>query len=749
MKRLGVLTSGGDAPGMNAALRAVVRTSLEVGAEVFGIYEGYRGMIDGGERIKRFEWDDVGGILHQGGTMIGSARCEAFRRRDGRRQAVHNLVQNGIDALVVIGGDGSLTGADLLRQEWSSLLHELADTEAISQADAERHPYLSIVGLVGSIDNDMMGTDMTIGADTALHRVTDAIDAITSTAASHQRAFVVEVMGRHCGYLALMGALASGADFAIIPENPPEGDEWEDKMCEILREGRRIGRRDSIVIVAEGATDRKGNPLTCQYIRQVLEEKMGEDVQITVLGHVQRGGSPTAYDRTMSTLVGQAAAKIALTATANDEPCLVGIKDNRIHLSPLMECVSTNQQVNEAIESLDFETAYRLRGSSFRASFDILRTLVRAAPRPPKPNQRQLHIAVLNAGAPAPGMNATVRAAVRLGVDHGHKLLGVERGFHGLIHNQTKALEWMAVNGWAPTGGSELGTSRHTPRGGDFYAIAQTLEEHQIDAMVMVGGWAGYEACMALHAERRSFPAFNIPIVCIPASIDNNLPGAEYSIGADTALNSVVDVIDKIKQSAVASNRCFIIEVMGGYCGYLALMSTLACGGERVYLHEEGVKLAELQRDIELLIDGFQHGKRMALMVRNEFANSLYTTPFLAALFEEESQDLFTVRTSILGHMQQGGNPTPSDRIMAARMASEAIKFLEQVNQQTASDPPAVCLGMMEDEIKLTPFHEIPRLYDIEHQRPKAQWWMDLRQVARILAQPGPQFHSSRLQSSK
>lgn len=742
MKRLGVLTSGGDAPGMNAVLRAVVRTALDKGAEVYAIYEGYQGMIDGGNRIRALNWDGVGGILHKGGTIVGSARCLAFRTVEGRRQAVRNLLSNEIDCLVVIGGDGSLTGADLLRREWQDHVTDLVQTGEIAAEVATRHPYLAIAGVVGSIDNDMIGTDMTIGVDTALHRITDAIDAISSTAASHQRAFVVEVMGRHCGYLALMGALASGADFAIIPENPPHGDNWEEKMCEILREGRQSGRRDSIVVVAEGAVDRRtGQPITCQYIKQVLEEKLGEDARITVLGHVQRGGSPSAYDRILSTLMGRAAAIAALDATAATEPCLVGIKNNRICLQPLMECVNINHEVNKSIHSLDFERAYELRGPSFKASFDILRTLVRAFPHPPQPGQRQLRIAILNAGAPAPGMNATVRAAVRLGVDRGHQPFGVYRGFRGLISNQLTPLNWMDVNGWAPVGGSELGTSRKVPEGSDFYAIARTLEEQQIDAIIVIGGWAGYQSAYSLYQERRNFPAFNIPIICVPASIDNNLPGAEYSIGSDTALNSITDVIDKIKQSAVASNRCFIIEVMGGYCGYLATMSALSSGAERVYLNEEGVKLTDLEHDLDLLTTGFRQGKRLALMIRNEFANPLYTAPFLAALFEEESKDLFNVRVSVLGHMQQGGNPTPIDRIMATRMASEAVKFVERACNNPAEEPPAVCLGMIEDQIKYTPLYEIPRIYDVEHQRPKQQWWMELRSVVHMLAQPGPQFH--------
>ena len=258
-RRLAILTSGGDAPGMNAAVRSVVRTALERGAQVFAIYEGYQGMVDGGDQIREMNWDSVGGILNLGGTIIGTARSDDFRTHEGRRIAARNLIEREIDSLVVIGGDGSLTGADVFRQEWPSLLKELIELGEISAETAERHTNLLIVGLVGSIDNDMYGTSMTIGADTALHRITEAIDAIASTAASHQRAFVVKVMGRNCGYLALMAALATGAEWVLIPENPPPWDNWEDKMAADLQRGRKAGRRDSIVVMAEGARDKYGN----------------------------------------------------------------------------------------------------------------------------------------------------------------------------------------------------------------------------------------------------------------------------------------------------------------------------------------------------------------------------------------------------------------------------------------------------------------------------------------------------------
>ncbi|HNB54326.1 MAG TPA: 6-phosphofructokinase, partial [Anaerolineales bacterium] len=391
-KRLGVLTSGGDAQGMNAAVRAVVRTALEMGMQPYAIYEGYRGMVEGGRMIRKMDWESVGGILHQGGTIIGTARCMEFMTREGRLQAAHNLILNGIDNLIVIGGDGSLTGANIFREEWSGLLKELAETGKISHEIVDLHPDLTIVGMVGSIDNDMCGTDMTIGADTALHRIVTAIDAISSTAASHQRGFVVEVMGRRCGYLALMAGLSTGADWILIPESPPNLDNWEDKMCSVLRAGREAGRRDSIVIVAEGAIDRHGKEISAEYVKKVLEEKLGEDTRVTILGHVQRGGAPSAFDRNLSTLCGHEAVKAIASGDVRGQAWMIGIRGNRVTRAPLMGCVNETHMVNQAIKSQNFEQAMQLRGASYAESFRIVRTFVRALPHPPKPGQRRFRL---------------------------------------------------------------------------------------------------------------------------------------------------------------------------------------------------------------------------------------------------------------------------------------------------------------------------------------------------------------------
>lgn len=720
---------------MNAAVRAVVRTALDRGAETFAIYDGYQGMYEGGDKIRPIDWRNVGGILNKGGTIIGTARCDVFRTRPGRSQAVYNLLTQGIDRLAVIGGDGSLTGANLLRQEWPELVAELVENGRIHPEMAEKHSQLTVVGLPGSIDNDIYGTDITIGADTALKRITDAIDAITSTAASHQRTFVVEVMGRRCGYLAMMGAIASGADWALIPESPPNLDNWEDKMCAVLRKGRQNGRRDSIVVVAEGAQDRKGNPITSSYLRQVLEEKMGEDTRVTILGHVQRGGAPTCFDRNLSTILGSAAVDVLLSESYTGQGHLMGLRGNRPTLTPLDECLQQTKAIGEALKNCDFDTAMNLRGNGFKEAFQTLRTLVRSLPRDPEPGQRRLRMGVLNAGAPAPGMNTAVRAVVRLGLDRGHIMMGISNGIRGLIEGSIEEFNWMSVNGWAHVGGSELGSNRHLPEGSDFYAIARNIEEHGLQGLVVIGGWSAYQAALQLHEQRHIFPAFNIPIVCVPATIDNDLPGAELSIGADTALNNIMEAVDKIKQSAVASRRVFVVEVMGNKCGYLALMSAIATGAERVYLHEEGVTLKDLERDVTQLIRGFKQGKPLGLVIRSEGANETYTTDFIKALFEEEGRHLFNVRKAVLGHLQQGGDPTPFDRILATRFAAKSIAHLEEQIEQP--EPRSVCLGQVGGLFSYTNLEDVPRMIDKKNGRPKKQWWLSLRGMARILAQPG------------
>jgi len=309
-KRIAVLTSGGDAPGMNAAIRAVVRTGLDKGWEVFGIRQGYAGLISGNTMTLGAR--DVGGIMQRGGTMLGSARCPEFETEDGRLKAIHQLHQQKIDGLVVIGGNGSQNGA-----------------HALSKMG------FPVIGIASTIDNDLYGSEITIGVDTALNIALETIDRLKVTASSHQRAFLVEVMGRNCGYLALMAGIAGGAEAVVIPEVEIDPE----VLARELHSAYKRGKPHAIVVVSEGA----------QYNAQKLSRyfgehaRMGFELRVTILGHVQRGGTPTASDRLLATRMGATATEYL---ARGDYGVMMGLIKGEIAATSLNEVVSTKKPLD-------------------------------------------------------------------------------------------------------------------------------------------------------------------------------------------------------------------------------------------------------------------------------------------------------------------------------------------------------------------------------------------------------------------
>lgn len=716
---------------MNPAIRAVIRCALAKKADVFAIFEGYQGLVEGGDKIRQVDWSFVSGIMNKGGTVIGSARCKEFRTREGRKQAALNLVSNGINYLVVIGGDGSLTGANLMRTEWVGLLEELITDGKITSDILKIYEHLAIVGLVGSIDNDMCGTDNTIGADTALHRILEAVDAILSTAVSHQRTFVVEVMGRNCGWLALMTGIATEADYVLIPEDPPE-DGWETRIAEGLDRSRESGRRCSLVVVAEGAIDRQGKAISASYVKKVLEGH-GHDTRLTILGHVQRGGTPSAVDRVVSTMMGVAAVKWVLSSTPADEPVMIGMQGNKIVKNPLMQCVEITRQVGKHIEAKEFSKAFEARGPSFHLAWRIYNILSKPSYAVKEIPKKNIKIAVVHSGAPSPGMNAAVRAIVRLGLHAGYTVLAVQNGFSGLAKGQVQEMQWLSVNGWALKGGSELGTTRAIPTADNIADIAQVIEKHEIKALIMFGGYTGYQAAIALDKYKSSYPCLDIPVLCVPGTIANNVPATDNSVGTDTALNNILDAVDKIKQSAVASRRVFVVEVMGADCGFLAAISALATGAERAYINEEGVTLKDLQTDVKMLINRFEMNNKLGLIITSEKASEAYSTSFITALFKEEGSKIFDVRESILGHLQQGGAPSALDRTSAAALMGFCMELLEK-SANANQKQPSGAVGMIDGEVAFTPFEQWTALLHPTFRRPKVQWWMELIPTLKTLA---------------
>ncbi|XP_034717832.1 ATP-dependent 6-phosphofructokinase, platelet type isoform X8 [Etheostoma cragini] len=739
-KAIAVLTSGGDAQGMNAAVRAVVRMGLYVGAKVYFIHEGYQGMVDGGENIKEATWESVSSMLQVGGTVIGSARCKEFRSHEGRLKAAHNLVQRGITNLCVIGGDGSLTGANLFREEWSGLLGELAEQGLIDADAVQMYSALHIVGMVGSIDNDFCGTDMTIGTDSALHRIIEVVDAIMTTAQSHQRTFVLEVMGRHCGYLALVSALACGADWVLIPEMPPE-DGWEDKMCEKLSANRAGMKRLNIIIVAEGAIDRNNAPITTDYVKDLVVKCLGFDTRVTILGHVQRGGTPSAFDRILASRMGVEAVLALLETTANTPACVVSLCGNQSVRLPLMECVQMTQEVQRAMDGRRFEEAVKLRGRSFENNLKTYKLLAHRKPESELPVSN-FNVAVLNVGAPAAGMNAAVRSAVRVGISEGHKMFAVSDGFEGFYKGQIKEIKWADVGGWTGQGGSLLGTKRTLPAK-HIDKIAEQMRKHNINALLIVGGFEGFLSLLELLTARGKFDEFCVPMVMVPATVSNNVPGSDLSIGADTALNAITNTCDRIKQSASGTKRrVFIIETMGGYCGYLASVGGLAAGADAAYIYEEPFDIRDLQANVEHLTEKMKTSIQRGLVLRNENCNENYTTDFIYQLYSEEGRGVFDSRKNVLGHMQQGGAPSPFDRNFGTKISAKAMQWISKKLLETfrhgrvfANTEESCCLlGMRRRALVFQPVVQLKDETDFVHRIPKEQWWLKLRPLMKILA---------------
>ncbi len=292
MERIAVMTSGGDAPGMNAAIRAVVRYGVSKGLEVYGIMRGYAGLLE--DDIKVLNFSDVGGIMEKGGTILRTARCQEFKVDRGRQEAYKILKKHEIKGLIVIGGDGSLNGAALVAAESD----------------------IKVIGIPGSIDNDISETDMCIGVDTCLNTVVENIQKLKDTASSHERAFIVETMGRNCGYIALISGLTTGAEAILIPEVKVDYQALADKLLA----GRKRGKINSIVVVAEGAA-------SAYTVARHLENRTGYETRVTILGHVQRGGSPSAADRLLASRMGAAAVQAFIDGQSS---VMIGIQGNSI-----------------------------------------------------------------------------------------------------------------------------------------------------------------------------------------------------------------------------------------------------------------------------------------------------------------------------------------------------------------------------------------------------------------------------------
>ncbi|CAG2111425.1 unnamed protein product, partial [Medioppia subpectinata] len=633
---IGVLTSGGDSQGMNAVIRAVVRMGLYNKFKVYLIYEGYNGLIFGDHNyIEEANLFSVDHIIHMGGTIIGSSRCPQFRQIEGRITAALSLISRNITNLVVIGGDGSLTGADLLQQEWTEILNTLVQRNKITEEMKARNSRLNIIGIVGSIDNDFCQTEITTGADTALHRIVESVDAIATTATSHQRAMIIEVMGRNCGYLALVSALAVEATFTFFPESPPDNN-WPEFLVQKIENERKNGRRLNIIIISEGALDMNGQQITAKMVQNVISNKTKRDVRITILGHIQRGGLTSAYDRILGSRMGATAVQESQQMA---ESCVLTMSGNKIIKKSLIETVKQTRSIATAMQNKEWSKCVELRGYSFGRNFQTLKSIY-GIYNSDKMNGHK--IAVIQVGEPSPGMNASILGFVRHIIINENTAIGIQDGFDGLISGKYSAMKWSDVNGWTSQSGALMGTSKVPADITDQHieCVVKYFTDFQISGFLIIGGFRAFQLALKLIECRNKYTALKIPIAIIPATIDNNIPGTDFSLGTDSTLNKITNLCTDIIVSLKGTKRrLFIININSDYCGYLTILSALASGADYCYAYECDFTIDSVRRDANNIKNKMLSQDTNRLILVNCMANTKLKTKTITEIYTEEGKD--------------------------------------------------------------------------------------------------------------
>ncbi len=713
VKRVAVLTSGGDAPGMNACLRGVVRAGLNKGWEVFGIRDAYRGLVGGGDNIFRLDWVDTSWNFREGGTFLGSVRYvplmgDTQEARKLKQKALQNLKRLGITGLVVIGGDGSLTGAYELfafLKQHGPLVPELNNLE------------LSIVGIPGSIDNDIAFTDMSIGADTTLNTIVDCIDKLRDTATSHKRISIVEVMGRLRGYLAVMSGLATGADRIFIREEKMTQYELH-AMLHALEESFAHGQKAGVIVRSEGALF--STNFLKETIAVLLEPK--RDVRETVLGHLQRGGNPTAFERILATRMGVKA--IQLMEETFPEPQMVGLSEGRMTAVPLGNCLVRIREPEFRGElSPNTKSAFRLN---------------RLLEETPDKMAKDIRIGVLTDGNNVSGMNMALRAVARLAINGGMEVVGIKGGFSGLAQGLGNVfhLEWsmLEMKGILRRAGTLLGVSGTSiPMGEqDLSAMQRQVENLALDGLVVIGNGQTYECAARLSQLIRP------PVVGIPADLRCIMRGTDWVIGMDSAVNDLIKGIDRAADAAHVLKKIFLIHIRGEYCPCLIQSAALAGGAEIVIIDDEQTGSEEAIREkvatkIKYLESIITMGKSFATIIF--FATHPEKADRTLDLIKQQiattgmglDTSVMCLETSLGGII-----PTAFDRILAQRLGEKAMATLQ--NNMGKCEHAFHIIGIHGKEITASPASETTP----EFKGACLDWLTsELDQCAELMAQPG------------
>lgn len=722
-KTIGILTSGGDAPGMNPAIRAIIRSAIKKNGKVYGIYCGYDGLIN--DKFEELHWNSFDRILSDGGTALFSARSRTFMTKEGRKMACLNLAKRKIDNLIVMGGDGTIIGANILSTEYEEHIKNLV-AQKLLENDVSTN--LNIIVLPASIDNDIPYCNYTLGADTALHRVVESVDNIISTMMSHLRIFVIEVMGRHCGWIALMSSLATGADFMFLPETPKNN--WKDEILFSINKAREKGKKGMFLIISEGAVDQYGVLINSQDVVDHLSKNIENEVRLLKLGHLQRGGPPSALDRITGTLLGLKAVKRIFSKKIADRVCLC-IYDGKYTFEHLEKIILKSQEIEKLRVDKKFSEILDLRGETFKRIIEIYEKKDRKNTK----METIKKIGILHCGRNVGGMNTSLNALIRYCSYFNEEIYVIEDGFYGLMAGKIRKPNEYDYVSYIGRGGSLIGTVFSNKFSVD--EIYKKIKEYGFEALIIMGGSDMLFMVETLKKKIQSNDD-NVDIILIPATTSNNIPCTDICIGSDTALNVITKTGDSLLLTSMSvKNTVFLLEVQGGYCGYLSLLGGIATGAFASFIPEQKNLINHLSKTAKRLANCFSLGQGDGiLMIRNEKTFNFLDTDALAKIIKADSEYELETKCCMLGYMQQGANASPSDRIFASLLSIKAVDMVLRRHSDEKNCKSKSLIGIVGISGQTTIFTDIDLVlenFDREKKRNKKPAWLKYVKVCKSL----------------
>lgn len=803
--RIGVLTSGGDAPGMNSAVKSIIRASLKKDIKVFGIYRGFEGLIRGD--IRKLGWNTETQESGQGGTCLLSARSIKFKTEEGMKEAARNLFMRRINSLVIIGGDGSMNGALSLRRVFRRLCWELIQEGAVSEEHvkikkdqkgmlkssstgslifkdmdskerskgelsslsteniedilinswesdsseefnmAERELYdLNVVGIPGTIDNDVCGTDFTLGSDSAITRVIEVAEKLNTTMRSHRRIFVLECMGRDCGWITLMAGVACDADYVLIPEDPK--DNWQEDMLKSIKTAYYNHKPNIFIFLCEHAVDVNGNRIAMEEVEAIIKAE-GLSARGLVIGHVQRGGITSAKDRIFGTMAGIRAVDYLINSPG--EPVMVSTLHEEYLFSNLEGVIRNNHRIKELYEERRYREVMEMRSAYFRDTYlafeahrkmmveryfkehlhsreedkegrlhaNAEKKLTESVDLPDETKnvlclkeKRRLRIGVLHDGIRSAGMNAALNSIVQFALSRGNEVFYFIDGYDGVEHTQARKADIYEFSRKHSGAGSVIGTSHC--RVVNVLKIKERLEDLKIDYLIVMGGTRNLE--VARHIKN---------VILIPCCISNNFPGTQQSIGSDTALNTIIASTAACKLTSLSVRRTiFVIEVSGGNCGYLSIMGGVASGVFEV-LYPEECTLDNLMCIKRKIRDVFRRQvKNSVIIFRNQNTFDGVPVESLCKILCCDTDIRYNF--SVLGHLERGIVTSALDRINARLSALKALEMC-------AKDMGSGVVGIQCTQAVYTHMEEVLDNYDAERDTVKHPTWLQYADVCNFL----------------